>query len=409
MVNKYFGFVAAGLLYLSAAVPPRAIALPSPRDREPPAVNPFEPLERSPIPLERLSREHSASVNRLQRELLNHKRKGDRFSQADILQQISGVLSDGGLEEHALALNRQALAIYQRLEKKGKRKDLPFTWSKVNALIGMGKLLERQNQPGLSVVFYKEALNNSGPLRRKPNLLSEEQKQELIDTHRSLITLFFSQARLPEAHEVLELLKEEELSSYTNSRSGDSASTSTATIPTNSTEQKILSSHDSSIALGLEIADCQETQCANMSQLLDERDRTSQEYNETVGELDEEIQNRRAGDEAFFDPRKLAREGEAIVAARPNTVLLYPFVLEDKIWLLWSAAGGITESMEVPAVGRGAAGTNGAAISATARQSLLQRPAGKSEGQATLRLVDSPIPGARTRIQQNRKSGLRPG
>ena len=36
-----------------------------------------------------------------------------------------------------------------------------------------------------------------------------------------------------------------------------------------------------------------------------------------------------------------------IVEAEPGTVLIYPLILEDKLWLLWAGAGGVLKSYEV--------------------------------------------------------------
>jgi CHAT domain-containing protein len=70
-----------------------------------------------------------------------------------------------------------------------------------------------------------------------------------------------------------------------------------------------------------------------------------------VRSLEQEISRRRANDKAFLDPSTLGGNAQEIVSAQPGTVLIYPLVLEDKIWILWATSGGITKSIEVPKVG----------------------------------------------------------
>jgi CHAT domain-containing protein len=77
----------------------------------------------------------------------------------------------------------------------------------------------------------------------------------------------------------------------------------------------------------------------------------TEQFNQKIQTIEKEVRDRRAKDDAFFDPNKFAKAKE-IVEAQPGTVLIYPFVLEDKIWLLWAAKGGIIKSVEVPNVGQ---------------------------------------------------------
>lgn len=63
-------------------------------------------------------------------------------------------------------------------------------------------------------------------------------------------------------------------------------------------------------------------------------------------QFDQEIRNRRSQDDAFFDPNKFAIARE-IVEAQPGTVLIYPSVLENKLWLMMASEGGIVKKFEV--------------------------------------------------------------
>jgi CHAT domain-containing protein len=77
-----------------------------------------------------------------------------------------------------------------------------------------------------------------------------------------------------------------------------------------------------------------------------------------------------------------------IVSAQPNTVLIYPLILKDKIWVLWASKGGITKSIEVPNVGLEKVSSNVLKL-----RNLLQSPNNLEELQQTSKqLYDWLIP-----------------
>jgi CHAT domain-containing protein len=77
----------------------------------------------------------------------------------------------------------------------------------------------------------------------------------------------------------------------------------------------------------------------------------NQQYNNNADTFISVIRERKGKDDAFFDPRKLIN-AQKIVEAQPGTVLIYPFVLSDKIWLLWISRGGVVKSIEIPNTGQ---------------------------------------------------------
>ncbi|NET55239.1 MAG: tetratricopeptide repeat protein [Symploca sp. SIO2E6] len=257
---------------------------------------------------------------------------GDPGAKGFILNSIASAYTKMGDYTQALETYRQALALFQELNAlPGER----------TTLSNIGALFEQQNQPELAIVFYKEAVNITETIRQNLNTLTiEEQKaytETVADTYRRLADLLLSQGRILEAQQVLELLKVQELRNFTkDTRAGGEETTG---ITTNPTEAEILSTHGSLIALGRKIEECQ--QCEQRSQLLDQREVIAQEFEENVQSLKQIIRDRLDKDQAFLDPNQLGGNAEAIVSAQPGTVLIYPLVLEDKLWILWAASGGI--------------------------------------------------------------------
>jgi CHAT domain-containing protein/tetratricopeptide (TPR) repeat protein len=257
------------------------------------------------------------------------------------LNNIGLVYAQIGDYTQALETYRKALVRFRELnDRPGER----------TTLSNIGALLEKQNQPELAIVFYKEAVNITEAIRKDLRRLTiEEQKaytETVASTYRSLADLLLSQGRILEAQQVLELLKVQELRDFTrDTRAGGE----TPGIATNPTEAEIMKLHGTLIALGRKIEECQ--QCAERSKLLDQREAIAKEFEDNVRSLEQEIRSRREQDKAFLDPSALGGNAEEIVSAQPGTVLIYPLVLEDKLWILWAARGGITKSIEVPQVG----------------------------------------------------------
>jgi CHAT domain-containing protein len=185
-------------------------------------------------------------------------------------------------------------------------------------------------------------------LQQLPKEQQEAYTRKVEDTYRRLADLLLSQGRVLEAQGVLELLKIQELRDFTRNAG---AGGGTSGIATNPTETEILKIHGTLIALGRQIEECQKTQCEQKSKLLDEREVIAKQFEATVRSLEQEIRSSRANDKGFLDPSTLGGNAEDIVAAQPGTVLVYPLVLKDKLWILWAAKGGITNSIEVPQVG----------------------------------------------------------
>lgn len=198
----------------------------------------------------------------------------------------------------------------------------------------IGTLLLQQHRPELATVFYKQAIVQEAGLSRF----------RLMDTTRSLTDLLLTQGRNVEAIQSLEFLKLQELRSFAGEPTRPNAPQAVTMAPPEAT---IVAQHSSLITLGQQVEVCKQTQCAQLSDLNDRLQKLIETYNQTVQAYETEIRSRRSRDDAFFDPTKLGKIRE-IVEAQPNTVLIYPFVLDDKIWLVWAAKGGVIQSVEVP-------------------------------------------------------------
>lgn len=278
------------------------------------------------------------ALESLQQALAIFKQLGNRVNIGNTLDSIGTVYKSLGQYSPALDSYRQALVI---LREVGNREIERVTLSNI------GAVLEKQNQPELAIVFYKQSVNVTEIIRDNLKQLPSERDsytQTVADTYRTLADLLLSQGRIIEAQQVLELLKVQEIRDYTrNGKAGGE----NAGIPFNQIEAKIINTYGSLIAFGQRVDECKRTECSQLNQLNEQLQSVTEQYNQIVQSLKKEISDRTIQDPAFFDPTKSAKAAE-IVEYQPNTVLIYPFVLEDKIWLLWASKGGIIKSVEVP-------------------------------------------------------------
>ena len=273
----------------------------------------------------------------------NLKNRGLEYS---ALKQLGYIYRKSGQTQQAISFYQAALATDTTPEIPG---------SGAGARTGLARVYRSLNMPNTAISYYKQAVSGIEQVRQKiqglPPYLQQSFLQagaegdKIVDTYRELADLLLSQGRILEAQQVLELLKVQEIKDFT--RSGGK----NPEVALNQTEEQIKKENGTLIAFGQKIYDCQQTKCKQLSQLLDQRQTLTEQFNQKIQTIEKEIRERRAKDDAFFDPSKLNKAKE-IVEAQPGTILIYPLVLPDKIWLLWTAQGGIVKSVEVPNVGQ---------------------------------------------------------
>ena len=213
----------------------------------------------------------------------------------------------------------------------------------------LGERYRKQNNIALAIAFYKRSVNLSESIRKDIRLLSRSRQQKFTQTvakdYRVLTDLLLLQGRILEAQQVLELLKIQEIREFTRNVT---VKNNNAGIATTAAENAILKEHGTLIAFGQKVFDCKRSQCAKLTQLNDQLQSLTQQYNQTVQEFSKNLRDRRAQDDAFIDPNKFLPKARAIVEAQPKTVLIYPLVMKDKLWIVWAAQGGVIKSIQLP-------------------------------------------------------------
>jgi CHAT domain-containing protein len=259
---------------------------------------------------------------------------GDRQGEAISLNNLGVVYESIGDYQQATDFYQQSLAI---------ARDLGNRQGEAISLNNLGDAWAAQNQPELAIIFYKDAVNIYETIRTDITNLSQSLQKSYTTsvegTYRSLTNLLLSQGRILEAQQVLELLKVEELREFTR------ATYTTEGLQYDPIEQPVIDAHGSLIQLGANISACH-PDCEQS--LYDQQIALEGDFDQTVKTFEETIRTNRAEDDVFYDPNNFASDALDIVNAQDGTVLIYPVVLEDTLWLLWTATGGVVGSIEVP-------------------------------------------------------------
>jgi len=273
-----------------------------------------------------------------ERSLAIFRENRDRQGEGLTLGNLGNVYYDLDQYQQAMEGYQQALTIAQETGGRSAEGQL---------LSNIGDLLARQDQPEVAIVFLKQSVNVRESIREEirelPTKLQQSYTNTVADDYRFLADLLLSQGRVIEAQQVLELLKLEELREFTRNARGLESEQG---IALNSVEQRILDEFGTLVAFGKQVYDCEQTRCAQLSAYRQQRQAQSTRFDTQVTAFVQTIRDNRQTDDFFYDPRYLNETAREIVA-QPGTLLIYPFVTEDQVWLLYTAAGDVAGAIPV--------------------------------------------------------------
>ncbi|MGB9103844.1 MAG: tetratricopeptide repeat protein, partial [Terriglobales bacterium] len=157
--------------------------------------------------------QHQKALEYFQQALPIERAVSDRGGEAMALNNIGAVYWWLGERQKALEYYQQALPVERALgDREGEAVILSWlmTWWK-----------EQHNRP-LAIFFGKQAVNVYQSLRRDIQGLDKDIQKTYVGTitgaYRSLADLLLAEGRLPEAEQVLGMLKEQEFKEFTRGR-----------------------------------------------------------------------------------------------------------------------------------------------------------------------------------------------
>ena len=269
----------------------------------------------------------------------------DRLGEGHALGNLGNAYDALGNYAKAIDYHEQSLAIAREIKDRR---------GEYIGLNNLGDTLAKQD-PELAIVFYKQSVAVSEIIRQDNRPLSRDLQssytQTVASTYRRLADLLLSQGRVLEAQQVLELLKLQELRDYTrDTRAGGT----TKGAPLNPIEAPVIPPFNTLIDLGLKLTTCesQKPYCPDRPQLISQRDQATEIFNQQADRLRTLARQGQDKDPAQLQQQELTVAAYKIVQAQPNTVLIYPLVLQDKLWLVYGLQAGkqgiVFASKEIP-------------------------------------------------------------
>ncbi|AFZ20937.1 CHAT domain-containing protein [Allocoleopsis franciscana] len=268
---------------------------------------------------------------------------GNKPSEWAILNNIGKAYYELGNYESAWDLYQQALVIAQEI---GNQEGVG------HALKNIGYLLEKQNQPELAIVFFKQSVNAREALRNNIKGLPSEFQQSYTETiaedYRHLADLLLQQNRILEAQRVLDLLKVQELEDYLRDvRGSDNTAQGVAERPP---ERQIREGSEAimnqAIALGKELAqiesipisDRTQTQKQRILELRKIEQEITQQFNEfivspQVKEWVTQLKQSTRGQTVDLDAYATTLQ-DNLKKLQQDAVILYPLILPERLELV---------------------------------------------------------------------------
>ncbi|OUC15148.1 MAG: hypothetical protein B0A82_08340 [Alkalinema sp. CACIAM 70d] len=282
-----------------------------------------------------------------QQALAIRKDIGDRNGEANSLDSIGSIYAGLGQYPKALEFYQRALTIVKAIGNRN---------GEATIINNIGYVYIARQKPVSAIGFFKQSVNVYELIRQDNRPLSREQQESYTKTvehtYRKLADLLLSQGRLLEAQQVLELLKVQEISLLDRE---NRATLTAAGIAYTRTETQIKTEHGNLVALGEKLYNCEtdEKRCdrTQVQQWQTQRQQLQQQFDQILATAEQTAKSRQT-EIAIAGKNDFIKSYQSIVEAQPGTLLVYPFVTDDKIWLLWASAGGVLGSTEVPTVGR---------------------------------------------------------
>ena len=169
--------------------------------------------------------EHQKALASMQQALTLKRTLEDRASEAYILNFLGEVYFALSEPEQALASCYQALLLNRTINLRD------------NEAATLGNLMlfwQARTQPSLAIYYGKQSVNQYQELRANIHGLSQETQRAFLKskekTYRELADLLITQGRLPEAEQVIRMLKEEEYFEYVRRDGKNGAKTEKAAL-----------------------------------------------------------------------------------------------------------------------------------------------------------------------------------
>jgi CHAT domain-containing protein/tetratricopeptide (TPR) repeat protein len=252
----------------------------------------------------------------------------DRENEARAQTGLAKVYWDMGDKAKALAHLNQALPLARAVND-------PL----IESPILYGLMMVNQSQPALAIYYGKQSVNLLQQVRSNIQGLDKGLQSTFVSSkavfYHDLAGLLIAQGRLPEAQQVLDLLKQQEYSDYVRGAGTDALSPLTLTAAEQKAEQDYEKSTGQLVALGQRWTELKNMSARTAEQekqykeLSDQLDAASKGLNDYYARLYVLLGNNSAANKQVADVKGDVSALEEQIAESPHTVALYTMLTSD--------------------------------------------------------------------------------
>jgi CHAT domain-containing protein len=207
--------------------------------------------------------------------------------------------------------------------------------SEGRALLSFMEYWKELGKPSLAIFFGKQGIDRFQQIRRNIQKLPKEDQQSFVtsnqDYYRELAALLLAQGRLPEAEDVLGMLKEEEFKEFTRGQTGSAANSVASLTPKEQQAESILSEALEYQQLAqIAAADRTDQQKARYAEL----DKTLTENRKHLVDFWQALESALPAGEAHEKKLESSATQKLLRQLPAGTVVVYTVVLDDKLDLV---------------------------------------------------------------------------
>ncbi|NEQ72060.1 MAG: tetratricopeptide repeat protein [Okeania sp. SIO2C9] len=263
--------------------------------------------------------EYSQALEYHQQALAIQEEEGDKKGKALTLHNIGRVHQESNKYRESLNFFTHSLIIDRQLDNKERERI---------HLANLGKLLETKNQTELAIIFYKQSINITESIRKNLKVLPAEQQETDVEsvgeTYRTLAELLLQKKRALEAHQIIDLIKVQEIFEHMGSLQIDNHKYSE--LPFLESEELFWKKYSQLIEAASDTKNQNQLE-KKLLEIIEFFD--SKEVKFIVSELEENAEEQKLSSDIVFSLQFELKEHQ-----KKNTVVLYPLVLEDRLELI---------------------------------------------------------------------------
>jgi len=265
---------------------------------------------------------YSQALEYHQQALAIREELGDREGKSTSLHNIGIVYRESGKHSESLEFLTHTLILDRELKNKNRERI---------TLADLGKLLAKNNQPELAIIFYKQSINITEKIRKDLEVLPIEEQKAYVDgsiseIYRNLANLLLDKKRAIESQQILDFLKVQEVFEYLGGIKSDDEKSNKIILLKQ--EKKFIEKHTNLLD---EIGkNDEQDRDISLEKLVTIHDFIR---SEKITEIKSEIK-KKAKSQRLTPEMLVLLQAELKEHKKENAVVLYPLILEDRLELI---------------------------------------------------------------------------